>query len=49
MKLFKVTMFNHLTEHTEESYIYSRNSKTAIDDLDCFRSNNFTPVESIAV
>lgn len=49
MKLFKVTMFNKLTQHLEESYIYSRTAKTAIADLTCFRSNNFQPVDSIAV
>lgn len=49
MKLFKVSMFNKLTNKVEESYIYSRNAKTAVKDLDCFRSNNYHVVDSVLV
>lgn len=46
MNLFKVSFFNKLTKQTEDSYIYSRNAKTAIKDLDCFRSHNYQVINS---
>lgn len=47
MKLFKVTMFNNVTKSLEESYIESRNAKTAIRDIDCYRSHNYQVIDSV--
>lgn len=47
MKLFKVSMYNKLTKKVEESYICSRNAKTAAKDLGCYRSHNYHVIDSV--
>lgn len=47
MRLFKVTMFNKVTQSLEDSYIFSKTSKTAAEDVDCYRSHNYSIINSV--
>lgn len=49
MKLFKVRMYNRLTKKIETSYIESKTARSAMKDLECFRSDYFSPVDSTQV